>query len=436
MRIKIILLLIILAIGGAGIAFVSTSYVTTPIVVDSAGGKATSASYSTSFAVGEVGMKTSSSANYINKSHFAYTFFTTPAVPANTPEISLDKSEMSFTAVQGGANPTNLPFAITNSGGGVLVPSVADDMAWLSLSAPTPISVSGTSVSNVTVSVNIIGLTAGAYTGTITVSDSVASNNPQTIGVTLTVSEPVTVLPEITITPTTLDFTAIQGGSNPASKTLTISNSGGGTLKWSATDDKGWISVNPTSEWISSTQTSTVNVEIIGNFTTAGIYTGTITISDSVASNAPQTIGVTLTVSEPVTVLPKITITPTTLDFTAIQGGSNPASKTFTISNSGSGTLKWAASDNRTWLSVTPTDEWVSGTQTSTVSANVNITGLTAGLHIGTIVVEDSAASNSPKTVTVNLTIASNTTGGGDTTSPNDRSNGNSAGCFIKKLVK
>ena len=53
---------------------------------------------------------------------------------------------------------------------------------------------------------------------------------PVTVPVTLTV--PPRPAPAIGASPAALSFTATQGGANPATQTVTISNTGGGTLSW------------------------------------------------------------------------------------------------------------------------------------------------------------------------------------------------------------
>src|SRR5262249_21541760 len=58
-------------------------------------------------------------------------------------------------------------------------------------------------------------------------------------------SPPPPVPPAIGASPTSLSFTAQQGGSNPAAQTLSISNTGGGTLSWSAIDNAAWLTVSP-----------------------------------------------------------------------------------------------------------------------------------------------------------------------------------------------
>ena len=105
--------------------------------------------------------------------------------------------------------------------------------------------------------------------------------------------------PTICRSPTTLGFSANVGGDNPASKTFNIWNCGdaGTTLGWSVSDGAAWLSESPPSG--SSTgedDTVTVSVDITG--LSEGIYPATITITAPGATNTPQTVAVTLTVTE------------------------------------------------------------------------------------------------------------------------------------------
>ena len=89
------------------------------------------------------------------------------------------------------------------------------------------------------------------------------------------------------------------------------------------------------------------------------------------------------------------------LFFTAAGSGSQTGSQEIWISNSGSGTLNWSVSDNASWLSSSPG----SGTNAGVVTVWVNPGGLTTGHYTGTISVSSSNASNSPRTVSVRLTV-------------------------------
>ncbi|WP_394833303.1 S8 family serine peptidase [Pendulispora rubella] len=102
---------------------------------------------------------------------------------------------------------------------------------------------------------------------------------------------------------------------------------------------------------------------------------------------------------------PTIGVSPSSLSFSGTVGGANPANQNVSITNTGGGTLNWSASDNATWLTVSPT----SGTAPSTSGASVDIAGLAAGTYNGTITVAATGASNTPVNVPVTLTL----TGGG-----------------------
>lgn len=96
---------------------------------------------------------------------------------------------------------------------------------------------------------------------------------------------------------------------------------------------------------------------------------------------------------------PTIGVSPASLSFTATAGGSNPANQTISITNTGGGTLDWTASDDAPWLTVSP----ASGTAPSTLTASVDISGLTAGTYNGTITISATGAANTPVIVLVTL---------------------------------
>ncbi len=99
--------------------------------------------------------------------------------------------------------------------------------------------------------------------------------------------------PTIGVSPTSMSFTATAGGANPANQSLSITNTGGGTLNWTASDNAAWLSVSPTSGTAPSTVTVSVNIAGLA----AGTYSGTITISATGATNTPVNVPVTLTVN-------------------------------------------------------------------------------------------------------------------------------------------
>ena len=102
---------------------------------------------------------------------------------------------------------------------------------------------------------------------------------------------------------------------------------------------------------------------------------------------------------------PTIGYSPSSFGFTATEGGSNPATQTLRIWNSGGGTLDWVLSDDADWLSLS-TASGSSAGETDEVIASVDISGMSAGSYIATITISASGATNTPQTVPVNLTVS------------------------------
>ena len=103
-----------------------------------------------------------------------------------SPEITLSTSTLTPSAFVGD-DATSDSFTVDNTGLGILEYAITDDVAWLACS-PT----SGTSTGEadtITVTYTTSALSIGTYNATITVADPDASNNPQTIAVTLTISD-------------------------------------------------------------------------------------------------------------------------------------------------------------------------------------------------------------------------------------------------------
>ncbi|MEK7286734.1 MAG: hypothetical protein AAB035_05500 [Nitrospirota bacterium] len=103
---------------------------------------------------------------------------------------------------------------------------------------------------------------------------------------------------------------APQGGPNPGSISVVLTNTGEGTLTYSiatsTVDGAAWLSVTPISGTLaaSTTQTLTVAIDVVTPALVPGTYTGSIVITginsvDAPATGSPATISVNLTVSSP-----------------------------------------------------------------------------------------------------------------------------------------
>jgi Leucine-rich repeat (LRR) protein len=100
---------------------------------------------------------------------------------------------------------------------------------------------------------------------------------------------------------------------------------------------------------------------------------------------------------------PEISVNRTRLNFGYIIGSSNLPVETFTISNSGGGTLNWTVSTEIQLITFNP----ASGTNRGVVEVKIDPGNLLPGEFKGVIYVSDSAATNSPVEVEIYLTVKS-----------------------------
>ena len=220
---------------------------------------------------------------------------------------------------------------------------------------------------------------------------------------------PASQTPAITLSASSLNFVAAAGAPVPPSQTVSISNSGGGTLNWTAavsTNSGGnWLSVAPGSG--TNTGTLTVSAALTAQPIPLGTTaTGTIQVAAAGASNSPQTIAVSFQncAGASISILPSIP----TLAFTAQQGGTNPAAQTVNFGISGCQPISWSATASTAsggnWLSVTP----ASGTNSSsvTLTAAVNVANLAAGNFNGSVQIAVPGGLNSPQIIPVTLAVA------------------------------
>jgi hypothetical protein len=227
---------------------------------------------------------------FSRESRFDDAVLSEDSVPQD-PTIFRSPSSLSPTINQGETAPS-ASFDVANVGAGTLNYSITDDAAWLDVDPASGASTG--EVDTITVNYTTASLAPGTYNATITITDAAATNSPQTIPVTLTVSSG-SVDPTISVSPASLS-PAVQEGFDAGDAQIQVSNVGGGTLNYTVSDDAAWLSVNPSAD-SSTGEIDTLTVSYTTASLTAGTYNATITVSDAAATNDPQTIPVTLTVS-------------------------------------------------------------------------------------------------------------------------------------------
>lgn len=212
-----------------------------------------------------------------------------PAAP--TAKLNLSAAAVTFTApVEGGANPASQIFTVTNGGdsGTTLSWSATESAAWLTV-APTSGSLAQNAAENVTLSVDITGLTEGTYTAPLTLSATGLAS--KTVSVSLTIGK------ALTVNPTPLAFTVTQG-ANPLDQTVTLANASNLAVSYTIASNQQWLTVTPNSGSLAAGGQSTVlTVSVNSQTLAANTYSGSLTLTSGTAGVTGLTIPVTLTVN-------------------------------------------------------------------------------------------------------------------------------------------
>jgi len=305
--------------------------------------------------------------------------------------FSISPSTLAFAATVGSPNKPG-SVTVTNTGSTAITVTWADSINWLVSITPGITQTIQPGLSGTfTLTASFANLAAGSYSGTATISGGGITKQ---VPVTLTLTA-ATSTPAIGLNTTSLGFAGTVGGTNPSAQTIAVSNVGGGTLSWAASDNAAWLTLSPASGTNSGIVTASVNLTGLA----VGVYNAVVTVT---ASGVPaKTLPVTLTITA-TTAGATIGFSPTSLTFTGTVGGTNPTAKPISISNTGGGTLSWAASDNAAWLTLSP----ASGTNSGIVTASVNLTGLASGTYNAIITVTASGSTNSPQQIPVSLTLS------------------------------
>lgn len=323
--------------------------------------------------------------------------------PPPAPTMAISTTSLNFGSVPYGSNPANQTFQVWNSGVGTLNYEISHNAPFVIVCNPSSGNSTGsTDKDTITVSLNASFLTPGTKNYTITISDDYATNGPLTIAVTVTIQTP-----SIAVSTTSLNFGSVGVGSNPANQTFQVWSAGGGKINYSISHNWAFVmACSPTSgDSVGTGDKDTITVSLNTSNLTPGTYTKQITVSDSNASNSPRTISVTVTVDPP-----SIALNKTSIDFGTVAYGTTPASQTFQVWSAVGGLIDFDIDHNWTFvLTVSPNSGTSTGSgdkKTITVGINPSFPPL-PGSYTRQITVTDPNASNSPRTITVTMTVQS-----------------------------
>ena len=110
------------------------------------------------------------------------------AVCFGAPVIEVVPTELNFVALEGKSNPAGKILYISNGGTGRLEWEINETCAWLGVD-PVIGETLPSETDEVTVSIDMTGLSVGEYSCELTVTDPEATNSPQIVEVTLNIEE-------------------------------------------------------------------------------------------------------------------------------------------------------------------------------------------------------------------------------------------------------
>ena len=347
-----------------------------------------------------------------------------PADPDSVPKSTLSVSPLtlSSTIEVGEVAPAQL-FTVRNSGIGTTRYTITDDAPWMSIFPTSGMSMGETD--SISVNYDTATLTPGVYTGLITISDPGAENSPQTILVTLTVNEipnnaPHAFAQMVTMVRNTEAQITLTGddGELPPTQALTFILSAlpiNGTVSLTSgglaiADPLPLALSGPTLYYVPDT-----------NFIGRDVFRFQV-MDDGGTANGGFDLSAEATVAIEIGD-PLLSVNPSTLSATIEEREVTP-DQTFTVRNSGIGTVRYTITVDAPWMSIIPTFGTSTG-ETESIGVHFATLSLSPGVYTGFITVSDPGALNSPQTIQVTLTVT------GEATATTDTGSSGGGGCFI-----
>ncbi|GHO94173.1 hypothetical protein KSF_042210 [Reticulibacter mediterranei] len=337
-------------------------------------------------------------------------------VTVNTKALDLGAAAQGSTSMQ--------ELELHNSGNGAVSWVASSNQPWLQM---TPSQGTFSESQTMMVGGQRANLQPGNYQGIITITSNVGSP------ITITVKMTVLALPPdagavLAITPAVLSYTAIDGAVDPSAQRLTINNPGKQPLYWSLSsraiaaanqDATGgsatnWLGADHSSGMVAPGKNATIQVLAHSRNLMPGTYLSSLVFSggkDSATTdsskedyrvyNAPQSVSISLTVQEHC----GLALNTSNLAFTAVAEQDNPSNQTLNLSaDTGCpDAISWKAISSANWVTMTPANGQLTGTDTVPMSVGINTSNLRRpGVYTTTLLITTKQSSH---TVTVQLTL-------------------------------
>ena len=315
-----------------------------------------------------------------------------------------------FASVTQGSSDTRT-FTVNNTGTASLTVSAVSLPSGYSLQTTLPLTVAANG--SATFAVSLSTSSVGTYTGTMSITDTDTQNDPYNVSLSGTVTAPPAPIMSLADGSTSItnggsdSFGSVTQGTSD-SRTFTVSNTGNASLSVSA------ISI-PDGYSLQTSLPLTINANgsatFVVSLSTAAIgnFQGTMTITDTDANNDPWRVNL----SGSVTAAPAPSMRLADGAMGINNGGSDvfgtwsvgdSASKTFTVSNSGTADLTVSAVSLPTGFSL-GTSLPLTVAANSSANFTVSMDTSSAASFSGTMSISDDDSENDPYDVTLSGTV-------------------------------
>src|SRR5713101_5215748 len=312
--------------------------------------------------------------------------------PNDAPGLSLSSFSLSFQDEGIGGTTPSQQITLANTGSATLnITSIVPSGDFAATTCGSSLA-GGTSC---TISVTFTPTAAGARTGTITITDSVASS-PQKVTLT---GNGVAGL-AATVSPPSLSFGNQTQGTTSAAQSVTLTNTGSATLTINGFSLGG---ANPSDFALSSTDCKQIQSLAVGSSCAFAIVfaplavanlSATLQILDN-SAQSPRNVPLTGVGLAP----PTVALSPTSLNFAAQIVGSKSSGQSVMLTTSGGGTLAISSiSASSDFVAGDNCGKSVAGGANCTIT--VTFTPRAAGGRAGTLVIVDNAT-DSPQMVSL-----------------------------------
>jgi hypothetical protein len=338
------------------------------------------------------------------------------AGPTRPSHLIVSNSELDLGVAIQGAN-TIQSLTLSNAGSAAISWSASSDQPWLLI---TPGQGIFSSTQTIAVAGQRANLKPGDYSGQITFSSNVGT--PQVVRVSMTVNPlPPNAGAVLAITPAVLSFAALDGGGDPNSQSVMVTNPGSAPLYWSLTNNgpsltpgqnpptaspapnANWLTADQTAGTVTPGTTSSIHISVHSQNLLPGPYIDTLVFSASdghTALNSPQNVTISLNIQRRC----GFTLNTGNMTFTAVSGQNNPSNQALSLNGTAScsDTINWQATSSASWLLITPASGQLKGTTNSVTTVGVNANNLKPGTYSANISVVTAQMTQS---VTVQLTV-------------------------------